>query len=337
MEQRELDEMLTAGHAQMSVAFAPPGDPGIHRPVPVPVPVPLDAGDGGRLPRQREAHALLVAALQTHHFADDLDPPDEAVGWPADLLAHWFEYGGRLLPHERAAAQFNCLAGSTKWEELGFSLDSVHAKLPRRSAWLTSTGGAAGSGSAPSSSATGGGVRIGGGGGSTAGGGILGAVARRDTEALGRVATALHERGWVAIRLGLSDRVWRGVCADGERAYPHMRPGELVGGNGSRPNAGESPSGLGRGDRFVFSHELDTPLPAVATVVTAVAMVYIYIYIDGYKYTYICIYIYIYVHIYIYVYISIYIYIYIYTYIHTYKYTYMYIYTYIYVCTHVFI
>mmetsp|Transcript_21544 Transcript_21544/g.71240 ORF Transcript_21544/g.71240 Transcript_21544/m.71240 type:complete len:174 (+) Transcript_21544:284-805(+) len=53
-----------------------------------------------------------------------------------------------------------------------------------------------------------------------------------------------------------------------------MRPGELVGGNGARANSGESPSGAARGDRFIFSHELDAvPLPAVHAVVTAVGLV----------------------------------------------------------------
>lgn len=60
----------------------------------------------------------------------------------------------------------------------------------------------------------------------------------------------------------------------GARAYPHMRPGELVGGDGTRPNSGESPSGISRGDRFVYFNELDSvPMPATATVVAAVAVV----------------------------------------------------------------
>jgi hypothetical protein len=53
-----------------------------------------------------------------------------------------------------------------------------------------------------------------------------------------------------------------------------MRPGELVGGDGTRRNSGESPSGISRGDRFVYSNELESvPMPATAAVVAAVAVV----------------------------------------------------------------
>ena len=284
--------LLDAGHAQTGVALFPPGDPGIHTPLPLGLPIPLARHNDrvGALPREPAEHAALIAALQEHHLADDLEPPAEAIGWPAELLAHWFECGGCLLLHERAAAQFNVMGGSGAWRAASFSLDDVYASLSVRPAWLTPTGEAGSSDCVHSASAWQGDGRFhidsvcSGGHAASAGrpaaapapdaAGILGAIARGDTAALKRVALALNARGWAAVRLGLSAALWQEVCAEGARAYPHMRPGELIGGDGTRSNAGESPSGLSRGDRFVYSHELESvPMPSVATVVTAVSLV----------------------------------------------------------------
>jgi hypothetical protein len=244
MDGRDLRALFAAGHPPIAIAFCPPGDPGIHAPVPVSVPVLLDhaTGGDGRLPREPAAHARLVTALQEHHLADDLAPPHESIRWPADLLAHWFEHGGRLLPHERAAAQFNALGGSNAWRSVGFSLDDVYSSLPARPAWFIPTAGRdpAEHIPLPPSAAPGGsgkligGVCIGGSGGGTTGGsgdigscgsaasssssrdgaGILGSIARGDEAALERVAAALDERGWAAVRLGLCDGIWQNVCAE---------------------------------------------------------------------------------------------------------------------------
>lgn len=236
MDARYVQALLATGHHPIGIAFCPPGDPGIHVPVPVSVPMPLDhaTGGDGRLPRLQAAHTGLVTALQEHHMADDLEPPGESIGWPADLLAHWFEHGGRLLPHERAAAQFNALGGSGAWRAAGFSLDDVYSALPTRPAWITPTAGRDPAGRIPPPAPPGGsgtcigGVCIGGGGGgggsskcgsgssggSSDSGGILGSIARGDEAALGRVAAALDERGWVAVRLGLCDDLWCDVCAE---------------------------------------------------------------------------------------------------------------------------
>eukprot|EP00312_Isochrysidales_sp_CCMP1244_P022055 CAMPEP_0202779746 /NCGR_PEP_ID=MMETSP1388-20130828/57330_1 /ASSEMBLY_ACC=CAM_ASM_000864 /TAXON_ID=37098 /ORGANISM="Isochrysis sp, Strain CCMP1244" /LENGTH=103 /DNA_ID=CAMNT_0049449095 /DNA_START=36 /DNA_END=343 /DNA_ORIENTATION=+ len=103
MDLSDLAQLSAAGHPLPGVAMAPPGDPSLHVPVPVPLPFPLGEEEEASPRRSAAAHFRLVDALQQHHLADDLEPPSESASWPADLLAHWFEHGGRLLPHERAA------------------------------------------------------------------------------------------------------------------------------------------------------------------------------------------------------------------------------------------
>ena len=61
--------------------------------------------------------------------------------------------------------------------------------------------------------------------------------------------------GFVRCRLGADASILRGVEAEGERAWPRMRPGELRASDGA-VIVGRSPSGALRGDRHVRLREL---------------------------------------------------------------------------------
>ena len=82
-------------------------------------------------------------------------------------------------------------------------------------------------------------------------GGVVGALERKDTDAWAKIAKKLARDWWVRLDWGAPpEGGWSSVVEEGEKAWPHMRPGKIFKADGSVAE-GISPSGAARGDRFV--------------------------------------------------------------------------------------
>ena len=83
-------------------------------------------------------------------------------------------------------------------------------------------------------------------------GGVVGALERKDTAAWAKIAKKLARDWWVRLDWGAPPEggSWSSVMEEGEKAWPHMRPGKIFKADGSVAE-GISPSGAARGDRFV--------------------------------------------------------------------------------------
>ena len=98
--------------------------------------------------RTHAEHSSLVLSLQAEHFADDLEPPAEAISWSETDLRSWFEGGGDIAVDESAAPELIIPFGewcalATIFEALharsaGFPLDWVYSSLPLLLRFLSS-------------------------------------------------------------------------------------------------------------------------------------------------------------------------------------------------------
>ena len=214
-------------------------------------------GAPGRVPeaytRTDSEHAALIHELK-HETDSQVALPERCHDWPPSIIRRFLSEG--YLSPGALRAEPPCTATRRLIDEVGRNLPIVDLPL------LHGLDGASGDSSRS----------------------LLGALHSHDggSAALSSIADAFLERDCVAIKVGFDLPTIAGVIAEGEHAWPLMRPGELRDASDGGTVVGRSPSGARRGDRHVLVRELeggpdawldlhtaDTVIGAAAAVVAA--------------------------------------------------------------------
>ena len=174
--------------------------------------------------RSQAEHAALISSLQ-EEFGDDITAPQDSSDWPTTLMRRWFQDGGHLTMDA-----LSCEPPSQITRSL---IDQVGATLPAVELDLLRHGNAAEDG-------------------------LLGALRQDGPNApmVAQLCERLLENDCVACQLGAPMSFYGKLRAEGTRAWPAMRPGELRSSDDGTIVAGRAPSGEPRGDRHVLLREL---------------------------------------------------------------------------------
>lgn len=174
--------------------------------------------------RSQAEHAALISSLQ-EEFGDDITAPQDSSNWPTTLMRRWFQDGGHLTMDA-----LSCEPPSQITRRL---IDQVGATLPAVELDLLRHGNPAEDG-------------------------LLGALRHDGPNApmVAQLCERLLENDCVACQLGAPMSFYGKLRAEGTRAWPAMRPGELRSSDDGTIVAGRAPSGEPRGDRHVLLREL---------------------------------------------------------------------------------